>query len=133
MAAFALLALLLIAGTAGGGANALAAKTVSTPEERAAYLESLGWQVDVLTETAQTIHIPEEFSQVFEAYNDLQRQQGFDLADYQGQDCTLYSYAVTNYPDASQNVVANLYVYKNRVIGGDVHSTSLDGFMVGIR
>jgi hypothetical protein len=45
----------------------------------------------------------------------------------------MYTYAVTNYPDASQTVLADLYIYKNRVIGGDVHSTNLDGFMIGIK
>lgn len=132
LAAFILLALLLIIGSTAGGAAVLSAQVVSTPEERVAFLQECGWEVDIQSEQTQTIHIPETFSEIYESYNDLQRQQGYDLTSYAGLDCTLYIYTVTNYPDEGQTVQANLYVYKNRVIGGDVHSTNLNGFMIGL-
>lgn len=132
LAAFILLALLLIIGSTAGGAAVLAAQVVSTPEERAEFLQERGWEVDIQSEQTQTIHIPETFSEIYESYNDLQLQQGYDLKPYAGLDCTLYTYAVTNYPDKDQTVLVNLYVYKNRVIGGDVHSTNLNGFMIGL-
>ena len=128
---FLILALLLLLGKgAGGGA---AGDKLSTREERTAYLADFGWVTDPQSEQTQIIHIPEVFSPVYEDYNELQRQQGFDLADYAGRDCTLYTYAVTNYPDESQTVLADLYIYRDRVIGGDIHSTNLDGFMIGLR
>lgn len=132
LSAFLLLALLLMVGSAAGGAAVLSAQVVSTPEERAAFLRECGWEVDALSEQTQVIHIPESFSDVYASYNDLQRQQGYDLLPYAGLDCTLYTYTVTNYPDQGQTVLADLYVYKNRVIGGDVHSTDLNGFMIGL-
>lgn len=132
LAAFILLVLLLIIGSTAGGAAVLSAQVVSTPEERVAFLQECGWEVDIQSEQTQTIHIPETFSEIYESYNDLQRQQGYDLTSYAGLDCTLYTYTVTNYPDTGQTVQANLYVYKNRVIGGDVHSTNLNGFMIGL-
>ncbi|MCD8087861.1 MAG: DUF4830 domain-containing protein [Oscillospiraceae bacterium] len=132
LAAFILLALLLITGSTAGGAAVLSAQVVSTPEERAAFLLECGWEVDIQSEQTQTIHIPETFSAIYESYNDLQLQQGYDLKPYAGLDCTLYTYTVTNYPDKGQTVLVNLYVYKNRIIGGDVHSTNLNGFMIGL-
>lgn len=129
---FLVLALLLVLGK-GAGAGAAAADKLTTREERTAYLAACGWTADPQSEQTQIIHIPEVFSPVYEDYNELQRQQGFDLADYAGRDCTLYTYAVTNYPDETQTVLANLYLYRDRVIGGDVHSTNLNGFMIGLR
>lgn len=133
LGAFVILAVLLSIGNTSGGVKLLSAEAVATSEDRAEFLLECGWEVDVATEEEQTIHIPERFTAVYQSYNDLQLQQGYDLMDYAGQDCTLYSYIVLNYPDPSQTVLANLYVYKNHVIGGDIHSTNLNGFMIGLK
>lgn len=130
---FIALALLLVLGTTAGGPDVLAAETVSTAKERMEFLLECGWETDPASETTQDIHIPERFTAVYENYNDLQLRQGYDLTEYAGRDCTLYSYTVLNYPDDSQTVIADLYVYKNRIIGGDVHSTSLNGFMIALK
>lgn len=105
---------------------------VTTREGRAEYLAAQGWTVDPETETAQEITLPREIDGVLADYNDLQRRQGFDLRPYCGLGCTVYSYVVTNY-DADEPVLCTIYLYKNRVIAGDIHSTALDGFMHGIR
>lgn len=130
---FVALAILLILGTAAGGPDVLTAETVSTAEERMEFLLECGWETDPASETVQDIHIPERFTAVYENYNELQLRQGYDLTEYAGRDCTLYSYTVLNYPDPNQTVIANLYIYRNRIIGGDIHSTNLNGFMIGIK
>ena len=127
-----LLILLLLLGRSAGNGALFAGGKVSSTEDRVSFLAACGWTVDAASEQVQAIHIPEAFSPVYEDYNELQRQQGYDLADYRGRDCRLYSYQVTNWPDENQHVLANLYVYKGRIIGGDIHSTNLDGFMIGI-
>lgn len=129
---FALLSLLLIGG-AMRGSRSIASELAVSSGERVAFLDECGWQVDPGSETAQEIHIPTRFSAVYESYNELQKQQGYDLAPFAGQDCTLYTYTVTNWPDGDQVVIADLYVYNDRVIGGDIHSTNLNGFMIGIK
>ena len=43
-----------------------------------------------------------------------------------------YTYQITNYPNSSDQVVADIVVYRNRIIAGDVQSTALDGFMHGL-
>lgn len=131
--ALAFLGVLLLVGTAAGGVKLLTKDLCSTTEKRVEYLSSCGWEADPATEQVQDILIPVHFSPVYESYNQLQRQQGWDLADYAGKNCTLYTYAVTNYPDKEQVVLADLYVYKNQIIGGDVHSTDLGGFMIGLK
>ncbi|MDO4750186.1 MAG: DUF4830 domain-containing protein [Eubacteriales bacterium] len=97
-------------------------------EERVEYLASCGWEVESEPVDTQQIVLPQELSDVFAEYNELQKKQGFDLSKFAGRQATLYSYRVTNYP-STDTVLANLYVVEGRVIGGDIHSTSLNGFM----
>ena len=129
---FALLAALLLAGALQDG-RAVGAELAATPGEGAALLRELGWETDPASATEKTVHIPERFGRVFENYNELQRQQGYDLAPYRGRDVTLYTYAVTNWPDESLTVLADLYTANGRVIGGDVHAADLGGFMIGLK
>lgn len=133
LAALALLVVLLMAGAAAGGVKILARDVASTTEKRVSFLAECGWQVDAASEQTQEILIPESFSPMYASYNQLQLQQGYDLRKYAGRGCTLYTYTVTNYPDKEQTVLANLYIYKNQVIGGDIHSTNLGGFMIGLK
>ena len=126
-----LLALAVIWRSNGGVLSAH--YNVTTTDGRIAYLQALGWEADPVTETAQEIVIPRVFSGVFSDYNALQKQQGFDLSTYAGETCTAYTYRVTNYEGSTDTVLAQLFVYRNRVIGGDIHATAMDGFMHGLR
>ncbi len=124
------LAVLVMVQTRGGVLSAHF--NVTTRDGRADYLAAQGWTVDPETETVQEITLPREFTGVLKDYNELQLQQGFDLRPYGGLGCTIYSYIVTDY-DSPDTVLATVYLYKNRIIAGDIHSTAMDGFMHGIR
>ena len=101
-------------------------------EKRVAYLAALGWEADPATEKCQSIVIPKTFNAVYTRYNELQQSQGFDLSDYCGMDAELYSYAVSNHP-SGQPVIAQLILFAGEVIGGDVHSVAMGGFMHGLK
>ncbi|MBQ8974696.1 MAG: DUF4830 domain-containing protein [Oscillospiraceae bacterium] len=116
---------------ATSGLTALSA-VVKSNENRVEYLQSLGWEVVDEPLEEQEITIPKEFNDIYSQYNELQKTQGFDLQEYAGMRVTRYTYQVTNYPNNSDTVVADILVYKNQVIGGDVQSTALDGFMQGL-
>ena len=62
----------------------------------------------------------------------MQSEQGFEFTSYGGCKCMQYSYIVTNYGDGS-TVYATLFVKGGRVIGGDIHSADIGGFMHGIK
>ena len=109
-----------------------AVRGITTNVKRVGYLQSLGWDVETVPVTEQTVHLPEEFPDVLKQYNELQKQQNFDLEKYSGRDITLYTYRVLNYP-GNDEVQCSLYLFRGRVIGGDIHSTSFTGFMCGIR
>ena len=72
--------------------------------------------------------MPEDFDRVLLGYNELQKQQGLDLSKYAKKRVSRYSYEVTNYSEDGA-VVANILVWKGRVIACDFSSASPDGFV----
>ena len=101
---------------------------VTDAETAAAYLLTLGWEVDQSSCQAQTTVLPEYFDTTLSDYNKLQLEQGFDLEKFAGKEIIVYTFQVKNYPNAS-DVMACLMTCKSRVIGGDIHSAEMDGFM----
>ena len=93
------------------------------------FLQQFGWEVEEEPEEEVKIRIPSDFDKVMNSYNELQKQGGLDLSKYRGKEVTRYTYKVTNYPDYDGTVLANVIVYKNRVIGGDVCSSDVSGFI----
>ena len=99
--------------------------------DRVAFLASFGWEVEGEPTESTTVEIPAEFDKVFGAYNELQRRQGLDLSPYSGKTVERYTYTVKNYEGATGTVLANLLVYRGRVIGGDICSADTTGFIHG--
>ena len=106
---------------------ATAAPSVSNNDQRVQFLKDFGW--DVTTSPAETsqVKIPEEGSDVFNRYNNLQKSQGYDLTQFAGKKVMRYVYKINNYPGATEPVYATLLVYKNKIIGGDVTDTAAKG------
>ena len=102
---------------------------IKTNEDRIKFLDQFGWKVDSEPIEEVTMKIPREFDRVMNTYNELQKRQGLDLTKYKGREVTRYSYNVTNYPGYEGKVTANVIVYKSRVIGGDVSSSDVEGFI----
>ena len=132
-----LIALLLGAGWLGHGpaASVMAASRApdgSDDAARIAYLESFGWTVEPEPVSVEELIIPNEFDETYTDYLTLQEQQGFDLTKYRGKRVKRYCYAITNYPSGEAGVQAGLLVYQGRIIGGDVLSSQLDGFIHGL-
>ena len=114
-----------------GGSDAEGTQ-VETAVDARAYLERLGWQVAPEPIEVQEILIPKEWGQVYEAYNAMQLEAGFDLRDYKGRPALRYTYEVLNYPGQAEGVVADLLVAEGRIIGGSIQSIHLDGFIHGL-
>lgn len=115
--------------------SVMSAVTLETNAEREEYLTSLGWEFKTDCEE-KTVTIPAEFNDVYLRYNEIQKSQGFDLEKYKGQEVTVYTYSITNYQGYENRdcIFANLLVFNNTLIGGDVCSTSVsDGFMHALK
>ena len=42
-----------------------------------------------------------------------------------------YTYEITNYPNYEGKVIANILVYRGKVVGGDICSADINGFIHG--
>ena len=124
-------AAILLAGKEGAPKDP-AAEPLLTNEDRVAYLQSLGWEVE--PEPLETLQflLPDTLEEPYLTYNDLQKSQGFDLSACCGKQVARYTYAVTNYPGRAQGVQANLYVCGDRPAAGDIFCAGADGFQTGL-
>ena len=104
---------------------------IKNNDDRVEFLSQFGWKVNAEPLETVEVVIPAEFDTVFAGYNEIQKAQGLDLSKYKKKTVTRYTYEVTNYPGYSGTVHANVILYRNRVIGGDICTADMDGFIHG--
>ena len=139
LALTALIALIAFVPTYADGGEAVAVGTqvtynyekIKTNEDRINFLKQFGWEVEAQAIKEQEVTIPKEFDKVFAEYNEIQRKQGLDLSSFKKKNVMRYTYTVTNYPDYDGEVYVNILVYRNTVIGGDICSADVNGFIHG--
>ncbi len=102
-------------------------------KSREEYVANLGWEIDRTTLKVKTVTIPQNFGDVYENYNEIQKKAGFDLTPYKGKKVQIFTYSVLNYPEKNEEVMLHLMVSDGKVIGGDVCSAAADGFMIPIK
>lgn len=107
-------------------------KGVRSNQDRIDYLSAYGWQVSPDPVATQELLIPKEMDDSYTEYLALQTGQGFDLQKYAGKRVKRYTYEVLNYPTGEAGVQVNLLICKNTVVGGEVLSPQLDGFLHGL-
>ena len=104
---------------------------VKSADDAAKFLAQFGWVVDAGSAEVREVTIPAQFDKVFAGYNELQKSQGLDLSKYKKKAVTRYTFTVTGYDGYEGAVYANVLVYRNRVIGGDICSADVSGFIHG--
>lgn len=104
---------------------------IKSNEDRINFLKQFGWEADGTPVAEKEVVIPEEFDKIFISYNEIQRKQGLDLSDFKKKNVMRYTYLITNYPDYEGKVYANILIYRDNVIGGDICSADLNGFVHG--
>ncbi len=134
-----LVAVLAIIGIviAGDGGVVSASSTVTgidysgikSAEERIAFIEQFGIEVDKASESEEGFKMPDNFDRVILGYNELQKKQGLDLSKYAKKRVTRYTYRVTNY-NSDGDVYANLFIYRGRIVACDVSSADPEGFVI---
>ncbi len=125
--------LLTLPGRSAAVGGTVSPKGVKTAQDRLAYLGSYGWLVKEEPLAVEEIAIPREMGPEYADYLALQSQQGFDLGRYAGKTVTRYTYEILNYPTGEAGVQASLLLYKHTVVGADVLSPALDGFIHGLQ
>lgn len=103
-------------------------------EERTAFFSQFGWEITQDPLEVKEVVIPTEFDETYTQYNEIQKSQGLDLEPYKGVRVKSWCYEIKNYPGYENSdglIHGNILVYNGLVIGGDVSSVELDGFMHG--
>lgn len=104
----------------------------STQEDIKNYIKSFGWEIEENPVEVVDVLVPNEFSDVYTNYNQIQKQQGFDLEKYKGKKATRYTFVVLNYPNMPDHIRADVITCGNEIIASDICSVQIDGFMYGI-
>lgn len=107
--------------------------TVKTNADRLSFLKGNGHLVLNETPAVKSVIIPTNFGDVYNNYNALQRLAGYDLSAYKGCEVYLYTYSIDSPKGYTSDSVANIIVYNDRIIGGDISSCALDGFMLPLK
>ena len=120
-------------GGSGGESRPTAAENLQADsnEARVKFLTDLGWEVSPNPTESMQVRIPKESAEVFTRYNDLQKNQGFDLTQYAGKTVMRYVYQITNFPGSTEPVYATLLVNNGKIIGGDITDTAPGGRVHG--
>ena len=113
------------------GEKSISYDKVKSAADAVNFLSQFGWTVDGSKPESAKVTIPSEFDKVFAAYNEIQKSQGLDLSKYKKKELTRYTFEVTNYEDYEGKVYANVLVYRNKVVGGDICSADVSGFVHG--
>ncbi len=103
-------------------------------EERIAFFSQFGWEITEEPTSVKEILIPTEFDDTYTQYNEIQKNQGLDLEPFKGVRVKQWCYEIRNYPGYENSdglIQGTILVYDGVVVGGDVCSLELDGFMHG--
>ena len=100
-------------------------------DKNISFISQYGWIIDEESKECEALLIPLPLNDVYEKYNEIQKEGGFDLSHYCGKKAMRYTYRVLNHK-AGEGVFVNLIVYEGKVIGADIMQRELGGFMHGI-
>ncbi len=100
---------------------------IKTEQDVINFLAQFGWQVEGKAIEVKEVTVPAEFDKVYAGYNQVQLAQGLDLTRYKGKALTRYTFKITNYEGHEGTVLANVLVYRKKVVGGDICSAEIGG------
>ena len=126
------LALLVLVTALLAGRDNTSPTVAKESADPVAYLTRLGYAVEPQWIDLREITIPAEFDEIFSAYNEMQKQAGFDLSPYRGQRVKQYVYRVGNYP-TGEAALATVYLHRDQVIAGDISAAEQGGFSHGLK
>ena len=102
---------------------------IKTEDDRVAFIEQFGLRVKGAAIESKSFVVPDNFDRALAGYNEIQKRQGLDLSKYAKKKITRYTYELEGYEDYDGEVLVNLLIYRNRVVGCDISSANADGFV----
>ena len=102
-------------------------------EKNIEFLDSYGWRAEPVCIEQVSYKIPDNFDEVYNNYNELQKLSGLDLTQYKGRNAIRYTYIISNFPiETEEDVRANVICVAGEPVGGDIMTVKLDGFMYSL-
>lgn len=96
------------------------AVSASTVAERLEYFASHGWEAEEIG--SRRIIIPQNFSDSYEEYAEIQDKQGLPLRKYAGKEAEIFTYNIKNYSPESKNLLAELIVCDSIAVASLIYS-----------
>jgi len=90
------------------------------------FIESLGYHPEIEPVEIADVSVPEGFGKVYENYQALQMEAGFDLTPYRGTHLTRYTFRLSD----GEFTLANILVCDGKICGGDILNPSIGGAML---
>lgn len=89
------------------------------PREIISFAQNLGYRCDTVSE--RKIIIPENFSEILNKYNDMQKEMGTDLRAFRGKQCRLFTLPLRD------GKYMHLLCFSDSIIAGDIDNGYPDG------
>ena len=90
------------------------------------FIESLGYHPHGEPIEIANVDIPEGFGKVYENYQKIQKEAGFDLTQYRGVSITRYTFRLSD----GDYTLANILIHDGKICGGDILNPSIGGNML---
>ncbi len=104
--------------------------TVRNDNDVAAFFRYYGYNIILPPKDVCFITIPHSFDTVYEGYNNILRKSGFDFTPFRGKTVEKRTYRVdTSVFNISSVIEANVFIYDNRILGGDITDCTAGGFI----
>lgn len=98
----------------------------STNEMIISYLNSYGITVEKKPVQISHLTIPNTFDKIYESYNAIQAEAGFNLENYKGKAVIKYTYRIIN---SEPEALVNVFLYSNEIIAADISRQGSEGFV----
>ena len=90
------------------------------------FIKSIGYSFEQTPYETSLITIPEGFGKVYENYNSIQKEAGFDLTPLRGKTVMRYTFTLKN----SEYSIINILISDGKICGGDIMNPSSSGKMI---
>ena len=94
---------------------------IYTETDRRDFIASVGYRATGDAKSTVEYTMPATLDAVLLGYNELQKEQGFDLAKYTGKTLTRYTYELEG-EEGEEKQYATLLVFRDRVVGAELSS-----------
>ena len=91
---------------------------VKSTDDMVTFLLSYGVEADLVSAKVEKVRVPKEWDENFEAFNEVIRQSGLDLAKSRGKTVEKWEFVAPNRSTGQDTAYAILLVRKNKVVGG---------------